>query len=510
MPSPSKHRIVSPLDDQLQEMSETSFRACHSIKAQLNLLLCSVKPDDTRIRFCFVIINQSAEAHRFQATSEAEMRTWLVVIQNAIGAALNAQPLLSRLSRSSVASAEGDERPGNPGSPGSTARTASTNARLARKLSFENQQRAVTQLEALLADPGNSMCADCSTTTNLTWASINLGIFLCIDCAGVHRGLGTHISKVRSLELDTREWSESQISLMAAVGNEASNRLWEATLGSAGHVASTAGDEYASITRPQHGAKREEIERFIRAKYERRAFVSAAPFATDKRFGPEPEVYVDDDNQIVALPARDISPRSPSDEGHGSLADGSVRDVQQAPPSAALHRAFCTALLHGSILDCISCLALGASTQQRCPEGRLPIHYAAISGNHAALELVMQNGGDINAQDEANGWTALHCVAAADSTTWKTDDRELAAGTALCLLAKSTLDQTILDVDGRTALALAEQTGNTEVVAVLNGRRRGKVKTHAQDGTMAASDAGIAATPSRSASTTLRSAMVDL
>ena len=222
-------------------MPDTSLRGCHSIKAQLNLLLCSVKPDDTRIRFCFVIINQSAEVHRFQATSETEMRTWLAVIQNAIGAALNAQPLLSRLSRSSVASADGDER---PGSPASMARTASTNARLARKLSFENQQRAVTQLEALLADPGNSMCADCSTTTNLTWASINLGIFLCIDCAGVHRGLGTHISKVRSLELDTREWSESQISLMAAGGNEASNRLWEATLGSsAGHVASTAGDE---------------------------------------------------------------------------------------------------------------------------------------------------------------------------------------------------------------------------------------------------------------------------
>jgi hypothetical protein len=489
-------------------MSDTSLRGCHSIKAQLNLLLCSVKPDDTRIRFCFVIINQSAEVHRFQATSETEMRTWLAVIQNAIGAALNAQPLLSRLSRSSVASADGDELPGSPGSPGSTAHTASTNARLARQLSFEKQQRAVTQLEALLADPGNSMCADCSTTTHLTWASINLGIFLCIDCAGVHRGLGTHISKVRSLELDTREWSESQISLMAAVGNEASNRLWEATLGSsAGRVAS-AGTQHASVTRPQAGATREEIERFVRAKYERRAFVSAAPFAVDESSGPEPEVYIDENDQIVALPARDISPRSPSEEAHGTLADGS-RDVQAAAPDAALHRALCTALLHGSILDCISCLALGASTQRRCPEGRLPIHYAAISGNHAALELVLQNGGDINAQDEVNGWTALHCVAAADPSTWKADEREFAAGTARCLLAKSALDQSILDIDGRTALALAEQTGNAEVVAVLNSRRGGKARTHEQDGSTA-SDAGSAATPSRSASTTLRSAMVDL
>ena len=481
-------------------MSDITSFGCYSIKAQLNLLLCSVKPDDTQIRFCFVIINQSAEAHRFQAASEAEMRTWLIVIQNAIGAALNAQPLLSRLSRSSVASVDGDDC--------ASVHTASTNARLARKRSLQRQQRAATQLEALLADPGNSMCADCSMTTNLTWASINLGIFLCIDCAGVHRGLGTHISKVRSLELDTREWSESQISLMAAVGNAASNRFWEATLGSSVDCAASSGDEYVPTARPQPGATRDEIERFVRAKYERRAFVSAAPFDRGDTFGPEPEVYIDENNQIVALPARDISPRSPTDEGSGSLADGSV-DGRGPDPGTALHRAFCTALLHGSILDCISCLALGASTQIRCPQGRLPIHYAAISGNHAALELVLQNGGDINAQDLANGWTALHCVAAADSTTWKTDERELAASTARCLLAKSTLDQSILDIDGRTALALSEQTGNTEVMAVLSSRG-GEARTQAQDGTKASAESGKAATGPRFAGSTLRSAMVDL
>jgi hypothetical protein len=37
-----------------------------------------------------------------------------------------------------------------------------------------------------------------------SWASINLGILLCIECSGVHRKLGSHISRVRSLDLD--EW----------------------------------------------------------------------------------------------------------------------------------------------------------------------------------------------------------------------------------------------------------------------------------------------------------------
>ena len=36
------------------------------------------------------------------------------------------------------------------------------------------------------------------------WASINLGMLVCIECSGIHRNLGSHISKVRSLDLD--EW----------------------------------------------------------------------------------------------------------------------------------------------------------------------------------------------------------------------------------------------------------------------------------------------------------------
>ena len=34
------------------------------------------------------------------------------------------------------------------------------------------------------------------------WASINLGIVLCIECSGIHRNLGTHVSRIRSLDLD--------------------------------------------------------------------------------------------------------------------------------------------------------------------------------------------------------------------------------------------------------------------------------------------------------------------
>ena len=37
-----------------------------------------------------------------------------------------------------------------------------------------------------------------------SWASLNLGSLICMECSGIHRNLGTHHSRVRSLELD--EW----------------------------------------------------------------------------------------------------------------------------------------------------------------------------------------------------------------------------------------------------------------------------------------------------------------
>lgn len=43
--------------------------------------------------------------------------------------------------------------------------------------------------------PGNDLCAECSAP-DPDWASLNLAILLCIECSGVHRNLGVHISKV--------------------------------------------------------------------------------------------------------------------------------------------------------------------------------------------------------------------------------------------------------------------------------------------------------------------------
>ena len=69
----------------------------------------------------------------------------------------------------------------------------------------------VNAMNTILSVPGNTQCADCSGT-DVQWASINLGIALCIECSGVHRGLGVHVSKVRSLNLDKWDSSTVQVS----------------------------------------------------------------------------------------------------------------------------------------------------------------------------------------------------------------------------------------------------------------------------------------------------------
>lgn len=57
------------------------------------------------------------------------------------------------------------------------------------------------------------------------WASLNLGALMCIECSGIHRNLGTHLSRVRSLDLD--DWPIELIKVMSSIGNELANSVWE-------------------------------------------------------------------------------------------------------------------------------------------------------------------------------------------------------------------------------------------------------------------------------------------
>jgi stromal membrane-associated protein len=124
----------------------------------------------------------------------------------------------------------------------------------------------------LLKLEGNKICADCKRNKHPRWASWNLGVFVCIRCSGIHRGMGTHISRVKSVDLDS--WTDEQLQSVLRWGNSRANKYWEAKL-AAGHIPSEA-----------------KIENFIRTKYESKRWVMDGPM-------PDPAtLHVDGDDDV--------------------------------------------------------------------------------------------------------------------------------------------------------------------------------------------------------------------
>lgn len=76
----------------------------------------------------------------------------------------------------------------------------------------------------------NYRCCDCGSATSVEWISISLLVIICIDCSGIHRSLGSHISKIRSLTLDVSIFTPEIVKLLTSVSNEYSNSYWEKKL----------------------------------------------------------------------------------------------------------------------------------------------------------------------------------------------------------------------------------------------------------------------------------------
>ena len=105
-------------------------------------------------------------------------------------------------------------------------------------------------LDDCLKQPDNKVCAECGMKQP-RWASTNLGIFMCIRCSGIHRNLGVHISKVKSVSLDT--WPLEQAEFMATMGNEKNNAIYEYAL--------------PSNRKPNENDPVHLVEQFIKDKY---------------------------------------------------------------------------------------------------------------------------------------------------------------------------------------------------------------------------------------------------
>jgi len=80
-------------------------------------------------------------------------------------------------------------------------------------------------LKVVKAIPGNDRCCDCGMK-HPQWASVSFGNVFCLECSGVHRSLGVHISFVRSIAMDS--WTPAQMKIMKAGGNDKCNNYLKA------------------------------------------------------------------------------------------------------------------------------------------------------------------------------------------------------------------------------------------------------------------------------------------
>uniref|UniRef100_A0A8C1ZG88 Arf-GAP with coiled-coil, ANK repeat and PH domain-containing protein n=1 Tax=Cyprinus carpio TaxID=7962 RepID=A0A8C1ZG88_CYPCA len=414
-----------------------------------DLRLCSVKPcEDIERRFCFEVVSPTKSC-MLQAESEKLRQAWIQAVQASIASAYreisdNYYIEVTSPSTSSIDSAS------------------------------EPRERIVkgeSILQRVQSLPGNEICCDCGQA-DPRWASINLGILLCIECSGIHRSLGVHCSKVRSLTLDT--WEPELMKLMCELGNTVINQIYEGAC------------EEQGLKKPGPNSSRSEKEAWIKAKYVERKFLkkmcgSEALVEGSRKShhwrvkkcrrhnssirAPKTRRKYRHDAGIMSpanlsagtclITSEHISSNE-SDESSGEVdieqEASDPEDGRELDPKTLLHKAsrarnlpvMAEALAHGADVNSVS----------EEDQSKSPLIQAVAGGSLIACEFLLQNGADVNQRD-VRGRAPLHHATCLGHTG------------QVCLFLKRGASQMEVDEDGQDPLSIAVQAANADIVTLL-------------------------------------------
>ncbi|XP_017536995.1 BAR_ACAPs and ArfGap_ACAP domain-containing protein [Pygocentrus nattereri] len=307
-----------------------------------DLRLCAVKSlDSIDRRFCFELLSVQ-KCCVLQADSEELKMAWINAVQSCIDIAYREK--------------ESEHTQVKPSPP----------------VPVPDPPSLPAALGVAVRGHGNHRCCDCGEAEP-RWASVNLGITVCIECSGIHRSLGVHLSKVRSLTLDS--WDPEQLKLLCVLGNDVINSIYECSPSD-------------GLTKPDPQSSRQVKEVWIRRKYVERSFVKKDCESADAenlkmRVGQKLYQAVLDGELVTMATA---------------LAQGA--DVNWSNPEEAGRTALIGAAIGGSLLACEFLLQNGANVNYRDQHGQAALHAAATRGHTGQVCLLLKRGANQYAADE--------------------------------------------------------------------------------------------------------------